>query len=224
MAHTGRHLPGIERLELSVKTICGADRGTAHVRRDPVVVVEDHDVDEVDTNAVRDRVLEHREPAPLEPVRVGRQGVLDLERAACAGGPRLELRDRLVSPVDPVGPGERAALDVHVEAGDVVGGHDALVRVGDAVDALARVADLGAALVRAPTTERRDDVAADRSERGEVAQVAARRERLRLRPVPCEGAGALPVVSRNASVKNCAPDAPRSARRASLVQVSKYGA
>src|SRR6185312_9904453 len=102
-----------------------------------------------------------------------------------------EHRDRLVASVDAVRLGKRPAFDVHVDTRYVVGGDQLLVRGGDRVDVGARVADLGAALVGAPSTERRDDVAARGAKAGDVGEVAAGGDRLALHAVPREGARAL---------------------------------
>src|SRR5205823_2570758 len=90
-----------------------------HLVRLVVVVVEGHDVDDVDPHVVRDRVTQHVDAGVVESGGGGGQRVDDVQRAVVPVGPLLELVDRLVPPVDAAGVGERVVLDVHVEAGDV---------------------------------------------------------------------------------------------------------
>ncbi len=162
---------GLRRVQVRQLALETRDRRLGvlgHVVRGAVVVVERHEVHDVDLGAVGHRVLQHRETAVGEAARGGGQGVRDLHRAPVGGRPVLDLLDRLVAAVDPGAVLQGVVLDVHIEAGHVVGRDDLLVRRRDGVDVRTAVGDLGAAVVGRVAAERRDHVAAARPDRGEV--------------------------------------------------------
>ena len=163
------------------------DRRLAHRLDLPVVVVEDHRVDEVDPDAVRECVLQDGEAVRLEARPRRRQRVRDLD----AGHALVEERDRLVATVNAVRLRERSTLDVHVDAADAIGVDELFVGRLDRAHGLARVADFRAALVRAPAAERRDDISAERSKRPDVGDVLAAGHRLAGDAVPGERARGL---------------------------------
>ncbi len=180
-----------ERVELCVQALRRGNRRAAHVGGHSVVVIEDHRVDDVDPDAVRHRVLEHRQAARFQATRARRHRVLDLHRATRGGRPVLQDLDGLVAPVDAVGLGERTALDVHVQTRDSVRRDDGFVGGRDRVDVLTRVSDLGSSLVGAPPAERWDDVAPHRSEGRDVGEIGCRRDGLVPAAVPSKRARAL---------------------------------
>ena len=158
----------IERRELAVERGRGTDRRGGHVGRGVVVVVEDHDVHEVDPGAVLDRVAEHGEAARVQAGRARREGVLHLDGATLRREPVLQDPQALVAPVDAVGSLEGAVLDVHVEPGRPEHRQDRGIAVRDRLRVGARVADLAPGVVGRIATERRDDVAAHPAQRGDV--------------------------------------------------------
>ena len=125
-------------------------------------------------------------PGVLEAGRPGRDGVDELHRAPTRRRPVLDLLDCLVAAVDAGQVGERVVLDVHVEAGDVVGRHDLLVGGRDLVDIGAAVGDLAAFVVGAVPAERRHDVTAARPDLRDVGAVGRPRDRLAGLVVPVE--------------------------------------
>ena len=181
IAHSAaERLERVQRRELAVQALRGADRGAAHLGRDPVVVVEGHDVDHVDARAVGHGVLQDVQPVRLEPARLDRQRVLDLQRPALGVGPVLDQLDGLVAAVDAGRVVERVDLDVHVEPAHVVGRDHLLVRRASWATPL-QVGDLGAA--RGRRCSRRTTARRRRPSR------AARRCRRRTRPSPSPSTG-----------------------------------
>ena len=151
------------------------------------VVVEGHDVDRGHGGVVGRRALQDRLTVGVQAVLLHRQGVLDLQRDGVGRGPGLGQRDRLVAPGDAGGVVQRVGLDVEVQSGDPERGDHLLVVPGDRADAGARVGDLGAAVVGAVAAERRDHVAAESAQRGDVRTVVVQRHRRGAVPVQCAG-------------------------------------
>ena len=174
--------------ELAVDAGRRLRRRGAHV--DPagqVVIVEGHEIDQGHLHPRLDRALQDREGVRLQTGRLDRQRVLDLQRIAVTGGPRLRLRERFVAPVDARRVVQRVEFHVHVEPGDVVGVDDRLVVGRERADGTAGVGDFGAVIARALAAERQRDVAALLLELADLGLVQRRIRRLR--PIPGQRAG-----------------------------------
>src|SRR5256885_513314 len=179
----------VQRVQRADQAGRGGLRVPGHLVRLVVVVVERHDVDDVDAHAVPDRVREHVDAGLLQPGGAGGQRVDDVQRAAVPRGPFLDLVDGLVTPVDTAGVGQRVVLDVHVQPGHVVGRDDLDVGGRDLVDVGAAVGDLGRRVVGADPAEGRHDVAAARPDLGDVRAEHRAGDRLGRVTVPEDVAG-----------------------------------
>ena len=179
-----------------------ADRRRAHVQVLAVVVVEDHGLDDVDADTVRDGVLQDRQAIRVQPVARTSAACTRSSAAGSARWPSPGRLDRLVAPVDAAArPSERPSMSMSSRLTSYVvmtfSYAAAILLTSWHESPISRVV-----LISRPAAERRRDVAAHGPQLGDVRYVCAGSDLsgcCRRSKRACTSVR--PSVSRNASVK-----------------------